>query len=251
MKLSRREMLLVGLGLVAHGCASATGPASRSVGDGYARRVGLPQTTWPDAISQPVPVATYVRAPAPRLQPVAPPPHPAAPPPPTLDVIDRSRWASHGPNPAKLNPMGGINRITVHHEGWKPVWFDDFATTAERLDHIRSTHVGTRHWADIGYHYIIDRAGRIWEGRDLRYQGAHVAECNEHNIGVMLLGNFDKQSPSDAQMGTLRNALRVLMKRHGVGVNRVYTHQELKPTACPGRALQPRVVSLRNNGYLA
>lgn len=140
--------------------------------------------------------------------------------------------------------MGGVNRITVHHEGWTAVWFTDKGTTAKRLDQIRRNHVD-RGWGDIGYHYIVDRAGRVWEGRSTRYQGAHVKEQNEHNVGVLVLGNFNVQQPSEAQMRALVQTLRGLMRAYNVPASRVYTHRELNSSTCPGRNLQARMVALR------
>ncbi|MEE9213111.1 MAG: peptidoglycan recognition family protein [Phycisphaeraceae bacterium] len=147
--------------------------------------------------------------------------------------------------------MGKIDRITVHHEGYRPVYFSDMASTAERLELIRQSHLSRMRAGDIGYHYVIDRAGRLWECRDFHYQGAHVKNNNEHNLGVMVLGNFDRQQPTDAQIVTLRDTLSKLMRHYRVPVNRVYTHQEITPTACPGKKLQPTVVSLRTNHKLA
>lgn len=147
--------------------------------------------------------------------------------------------------------MAGINRITVHHEGHTPVWFTDEASTKARIEQVRNIHTRDRKWGDIGYHYIIDRAGRVIEGRSIAYQGAHVKNQNEHNVGVMLLGNFEQQSPSQAQVNTLQTTLRFLMAKHRVPVSRVYTHRELGKTACPGRNLQPRVARLRTSGALA
>ncbi len=147
--------------------------------------------------------------------------------------------------------MNGVTRMTVHHEGWTPVWFTDFDHAAERIEQDRHVHVDNRGWGDLGYHFVIDRAGRLWEGRKLKYQGAHVADHNEHNIGIMCLGNFDKQQPSQVQLQTLTNTLKTLRKHYNVPINRIYTHQELNPTACPGSNLQPRVASLRTNGHLA
>lgn len=260
MKLSRRDMLLTGLALLAHGCASGGGaasaprvaPASFPSYGGYANQ--RPTTPWPDAVARPTPVvAKPVVAPPP---PPAPAPvvaapivraAPVAPAQPTLDAIPRSKWTRTAPISGKINPMNGVSRITIHHEGWTPVYFTDYASNAARLDHIRASHVGDRRWGDIGYHYVIDRAGRVWEGRNIRYQGAHVSECNEHNVGIMCLGNFDKQSPSDAQLATLRSTLAFLSRTYGVNTRRIYTHRELKPTACPGRQLQARVTSLRSS----
>jgi hypothetical protein len=85
----------------------------------------------------------------------------------------------------------------------------------------------------------------------MRYQGAHVKDHNEHNIGVMVLGNFDEQKPTGAQLTTLRGTLVKLMGYYDVPVSRVHTHRELNPTTCPGDALQPQVNYLRSSGQLA
>lgn len=245
MSLSRREMLLASLGLFA-GCAQQAPQASSG---SYAR----PHTAWPEtyqrrpqAMGMPTPVLP------PQQQVVRPPVQPVASPVPNMPVIPRSTWTSAGPiRGREINPMNGVQRITVHHEGWTPIFATDQRTIASRIEDIRGSHTGSRRWSDIGYHYVVDRAGRIWEGRNIRFQGAHVSKNNEHNVGIMVLGNFDRQSPSGAQLDALRLCLRSLMKTYGVSTRRVYTHQELMPTACPGRALQPRIASLRSNGYLA
>jgi hypothetical protein len=256
MKPSRRDMMLAGLGLLLTGCASNKGATSGSLtgsgsgAAGYSR----PHTAWPDAVARPRPIATPVQVVTPVVPvtptPVAAPAVKVAPTLPAFNPIPRSSWARTGPIMSRVNPMNGVNRITVHHEGWTHVWFTDWNATAQRISHIRDSHVADRRWGDIGYHYIVDRAGRVWEGRNSKHQGAHVQATNEHNLGIMLLGNFDKQRPSDAQLATLRSTLIALMSIHNVPVRRVYTHQELKPTACPGKQLQPRVVTMRSGGYL-
>ena len=143
--------------------------------------------------------------------------------------------------------MRGINRITVHHEGWDLVQFTDGASSAARLESIRNNHLERLHAGDIGYHFVIDRAGRIWAGRSLLLQGAHVRDHNEHNIGVMVLGNFNRQYPSKHQYGRLLGTLQQLMGQYQIGVDRVYTHRELGPTTCPGDILQVYMDRLRNH----
>ena len=149
--------------------------------------------------------------------------------------------------------MNHANRITVHHEGWTRVRFTDRATTAARVRQIQRIHVRDRGWGDIGYHYVVDRAGRVWEGRPLRYQGAHVKYNNEHNIGVLVLGNFENQSPSKAQVDRVAVLLRSLAREHRIPVSRIRTHREFPDakTVCPGRKLQPLVARMRTNGHLA
>lgn len=201
---------------------------------------------WPNDIAAPSTDRALVYRPKP-----APAPAPAAPTTGPINAVARSRWARTGPIASRVNPMNGINRITVHHEGSSTFWSADYNTTATRIENIRHYHVGERRFGDIGYHYIVDRAGTVWEGRDIRYQGAHVSEQNEHNIGIMCLGNFDKQSPTDAQLGALRATVAGLAAHYRVSRSRIYTHRELGPTTCPGANLQPRFASMRASGQLA
>lgn len=166
-------------------------------------------------------------------------------------AVPRSRWAEAQPVRSRLAAMGSVRRITIHHEGWTPVWFEDTRATARRLESIRLAHLQRMKAGDIGYHMVIDRAGRVWQGRDLSYQGAHVRDHNVGNIGVMVLGNFDLQRPTDRQIVTLRDMLTKLMQRYHIRESGVHTHQELNITACPGRVLQAGVSSLRRSGLVA
>ena len=88
-----------------------------------------------------------------------------------------------------------IRYITVHHDAHYSD-ITDYTSVAQRLEAIRRYHRETREWGDIGYHYAVDRAGRVWETRPIDWQGAHVRDHNEGNIGVMALGNFDEQPPT-------------------------------------------------------
>lgn len=235
MKLTRRQMLLASLSTLAAGCTSAA----------FDPAVRRPGPAWPSDIASPSDDRAVVYRPqSPHPQPVVTSNAPVA-------AIPRSRWTRAAAVPARVNPMKGIGRITVHHEGSTTFWSADQRATADRLERIRAYHVNQRRFGDIGYHYIIDRAGNIWEGRSIRFQGAHVSRQNEHNIGVMCLGNFDKQSPTNAQIATLRGTVAALAAYYSVPRNRIFTHRELGPTTCPGSNLQPRVASMRASGELA
>ena len=163
-------------------------------------------------------------------------------------VVDRDSWcpSSGSPSVPLLNPMLPVKYITVHHDGMSPFLAKDERSSASRVELIRTGHRG-KGWGDIGYHYVVDRGGRVWEGRDMKYQGAHVKECNEGNLGICCLGNFDEQSPSDEQVAALEKLLNVLMNKYGVSVSRVKTHQEWASarTACPGRSLQAEMRQMR------
>lgn len=258
---TRRGVLLGGLGLALTACTSTPTTTSKTTTTTRSTYHERPDTPWPGQVHAPshIPKETTIRR-VPSSTPVPqqtrrvvvrqPEPKPVTPVTPTA-VISRAHWTNTGAVTSHINAMRGINRITVHHEGWVPVHFSDQSTTAARLKKIQRVHIEDRGWADIGYHYIIDRAGRVWEGRDIRYQGAHVRNNNPHNIGIMVLGNFDKQQPSAAQVNALVATLRNMVKTYRIPVRNVKTHQELNPTACPGKSLQARMNAIRSGSTLA
>jgi N-acetyl-anhydromuramyl-L-alanine amidase AmpD len=150
-----------------------------------------------------------------------------------------------------MDRMTEIRDITVHHDGMDPFFASDRGSVAAHLELIRQLH-RRKGWGDIGYHYAVDRAGRVWEARPLAYQGAHVKDHNPGNIGVVVLGNFEQQAPTDAQLAALRSHLSAMMRAYGVPARRVHTHQEWDgaATACPGGRLQYYVEKLRRSGGL-
>ena len=166
---------------------------------------------------------------------------------PGLNVIPRSAWTSGGIG-GSANPMGRVSRLTIHHAGLgTPTTDRDRASSIRMLTSIRNGHVGNG-WADIGYHYVIDVAGNVWEGRPVRYQGAHVRNNNENNVGVMVMGNFDLQRPSSEQLSSLQRTLAALKRHYGVSTGAIKSHQEINPTRCPGKSLQSAFASMRSGG---
>jgi len=156
-------------------------------------------------------------------------------------VIPRTDWTKARPNLAQIQPMKGVARITVHHTA-RDLETDAWRRTAGELENIRIFHSGQRasdrHWADIAYHFVVDRAGRVWQARPLAYQGAHVKGHNEHNLGIVVLGNFEIQSPTAAQLVSLSGLIGFTRGLYKVPLAEVFTHGELGQTNCPGKHLQ-------------
>ncbi|MAE67515.1 MAG: hypothetical protein CMJ18_24920 [Phycisphaeraceae bacterium] len=232
MNLTRRDLMLAGLGMALGGCA----PTARQAQN-------RPPLEWPNIEPRPRPETVETRPPRPAHVPRPVPRRPAS-----LPEIGRGEWARVGPIGRRMQRMGGVNRVTIHHEGWTPVHFSDRQSTARRLESIRKSHLKRMGAGDIGYHYVIDRAGRIWQGRPLRYQGAHVKNSNEHNVGIMVLGNFNRQEPTAAQYASLQRKIKELMRRYNLSAGAIHTHQELGPTTCPGHVLQSHMERLRRRG---
>ncbi len=234
--------------VAAPGLSALTGCVSSS--SAARARAANPDPIYPPGQYPPTRYRTPNASPA-GPQAAAPPPAVSTPTPAPLrlHVIPRSAW-TRSPVGANINPLGNVTRLTVHHAGGKAFWNTDAAATYKSLESIRSGH-RSQGWADIGYHFIVDRDGRVLEGRSLRYQGAHVSDNNEQNIGVMALGNFEQQSPSPRQLQALNATLNALCAAYHLPVHRVYTHRELGKTACPGRNLQAHMDSIRRSAVLA
>lgn len=161
-----------------------------------------------------------------------------------IGVIRRSAWARAPINLARLHAADPYTRITLHHTGNKPFRATAPHFVAQEISNIQGAHL-SQHYGDIAYHLVVDYAGRVWEGRSLAYEGAHTLNANEGNIGVMLLGNFEKQDPSAAQLATQANLVALLRRQYRIRASRVYAHRELSPTVCPGARLYPHVTQLR------
>jgi hypothetical protein len=235
--LLRRELIQRGLAL--GGLVVLAGCQSSPRVDSTAK---LPGPVWPEEAYAGGSVQPNIPQPTPGVpknQPIGRP----------TGVIPRSQWAKGDPRWNLTKPMNGVSRITIHHEGERVSGLRTQAQVARKLENIRQFHRSRgKEWADIGYHYIIDPAGRVWEGRPIQVEGAHVAKTNDHNLGIMLMGNFDEQTPTNDQLSTLAGFVRSQMLRYRVPTSRLFTHQELRPTACPGRSLQSFMNSARNRG---
>jgi N-acetyl-anhydromuramyl-L-alanine amidase AmpD len=106
----------------------------------------------------------------------------------------------------------------------------------EGIEEIRALHLG---WGfeDVGYHFVIDNTGRVWEGRPVDQQGAHVKGDNVDSIGVCLCGNFEEEKPLESQIKALTQLILDLCERFGK--LKVLGHREFpeSDTLCPGRYL--------------
>jgi hypothetical protein len=161
-------------------------------------------------------------------------------------VIPRSKWTSSGVKNWLADPMSSVNRITVHHDAIMPVPGGSYAESLRRLQLIRKGHLNNG-WADIGYHFAIDPKGRIWQARPLDFQGAHVKNHNPSNLGIVMFGNYEQIRPTSTSVQSLDKLIAYAMQRFMVPLSRVYTHRELRPTACPGRNLQAQMNQTRSS----
>jgi len=158
----------------------------------------------------------------------------------------RRQWARGEPQAVLMNRMKPVRSITIHHDGMPPVALTSPVAVAGRIELIRAGH-RARGWGDIGYHLILDPLGNAWQGRPLVWQGAHVKDRNEGNVGILVLSNFEVGRPTAAQLATLADSIGTLRRFYRVPTRSIHTHREWPGanTLCPGRNLQARMDGVR------
>jgi N-acetylmuramoyl-L-alanine amidase-like protein len=170
-----------------------------------------------------------------------------------------------------------VQKLVVHHTAGRNGDPDPAATVRA----IYYYHAVTRRWADIGYNYLIDEAGRVYEGRYARdfWNGAipssdnasglgiaagHTKYYNQGTLAVSLLGNFDLQPPTAAAHASLVRMLAWAAAKYHIdptasgqlyvnpvsGVTgtqpNIAGHRDYAATSCPGTYLYAQLPSIRN-----
>ena len=129
--------------------------------------------------------------------------------------------------------MREIKTIVIHHSG-----------NADTPEKIRNLHINIKGWEDIGYHFMIDREGKLLRGRNLETVGAHVYGYNEDSIGVCLLGNLDKENAKEKQLEMLRRLIGMLCKEFDLNNKNIRLHRDFPNVtkSCPGKNISRELI---------
>ena len=166
-------------------------------------------------------------------------------------VLARTQWTSARPRTSDMRKQAPLRNITIHHDGLaSPLGSASTSASKARLDLIRRAHVG-QGWSDIGYHFAVDRTGNVWQCRPLEWEGAHVKRHNPGNVGILVMGNFDIERPTDAQLRAVCTHVNMLKRTYRIADSSVKSHREWAgaATACPGKHLQPKFSGMRSRSF--
>jgi hypothetical protein len=164
-----------------------------------------------------------------------------------------------------------INLGVVHHTATS----NDYAghDVGPILQAIYHYHVFSRGFCDIGYNFLIDKYGRIFEGRaggvTEAVQGAHAQGFNYGSFGASVIGNHEIAGVEPAAYAALRTLFAWKFAHHGVdagaqvtvtsggsnkwpagtvlGFSTIIGHRDVSQTACPGDHLYPFLANLRRD----
>lgn len=115
-------------------------------------------------------------------------------------ICYRNCWCPGNNCPKDATPSyTQADHIIVHHSAGTNSSNDWPAV----VSYIWDLHVNTNGWDDIGYNWLIDPEGIIYEGRGDSVQGAHFSCMNGNTTGICLIGNFTSIKPTDSAIVSL------------------------------------------------
>lgn len=174
-------------------------------------------------------------------------------------IIPRSAWGADERLMTWPPEYRTVRKFVIHHTATSNADLDPAATVRA----IYYYHAVTRGWGDIGYNYLIDTQGRIYEGRygGEGVVGGHAKQYAWGSIGISLIGNYDEVAAPAAMERSLieliawkGNLHLVHPTDHGFFIDRdlpnIFAHRDVAETTCPGRYAYARMAAIRT-GVLA
>ncbi|GAA3779733.1 peptidoglycan recognition protein family protein [Streptomyces chiangmaiensis] len=209
--------------------------------------------------------------------PTTPPARPSTVPRPP--IVSRAGWGadeSRSPDPSEYN--ADVKAVFVHHT-------DDGAYTCDQsaalVRGIYVYHTSPKPnedaWNDIGYNFLVDKCGTIFEGRkggvDQPVLGAHTYGWNRESAGIAVLGDYTTAGASNAALSSVARIAAWKLGQYGVDpastvslkagatqtnyfgksftagtsytFNRISAHRDGFNTVCPGGSLYAQVPTIR------
>ncbi|MFE9659626.1 peptidoglycan-binding protein [Streptomyces sp. NPDC005955] len=148
-----------------------------------------------------------------------------------VSIVPRAGWGARPPRGEYPVPLSQRTGFAVHYSAGPPT---------QSVRAVQNYHMDGRGWPDVGYNFLVDRFGRIYEGRGWLNIGAHATGYNTTHIGVCFIGSNGDATPA------AKNAIRALYhaaNRHTGRTLQATYHGAIGSTACPGADLRNWVIS--------
>ncbi|MCX4515071.1 N-acetylmuramoyl-L-alanine amidase [Streptomyces sp. NBC_01619] len=235
-----------------------------------------PEPTDPTATATPTgsasPSASASASPSPSATTPSAPPSTVPKPP----ITSRAGWGadeSLSPDPSEYN--ADVKAVFVHHT----TGANDYscADSASLVRGIHAYHTQVSGWNDVGYNFIVDKCGTVFEGRkggvDLPVLGAHTYGWNRESTGIAVLGEHTSTSASNAALASVARVAAWKLGQYGADpagtvqlkagatqknylgaaftagttytFNRISAHRDGFNTECPGNSLYPQLPTIR------
>jgi len=165
----------------------------------------------------------------------------------------------------------GIHLAIVHHTAGSSSYTK--AQSASIVRAIELYHVQGNGWNDIGYNFLVDKYGQIFEGRyggiTRPVIGAHAQGFNTGSVGISVIGDYSSGSITPAARAALASLISWRLDlahvdplssvvrissgnpRYAAGqaltLRAISAHRDVYPTSCPGQSLYAQLPALRGD----
>jgi hypothetical protein len=186
-------------------------------------------------------------------------------------IVSRSEWGGDSVPPRAAPTYGEVQAAFVHHT----VSSNDYAPeeSAGIVLGIARYHRDSNGWNDIGYNFLVDQYGQVFEGRaggiDQPVIGAQAQGYNSVSTGIACIGTFTSVPQSEAGLEALAQLIGWKLSLHGVPtegtvvvasrggptnrypsgtpvtLQRIPGHRDGDSTSCPGEVLYGQLAELR------
>lgn len=188
-------------------------------------------------------------------------------------IIPRSQWGGDTEcKPRDAPTMGAVQMAFVHHT----VSANEYGPgdSAAMVLGICRFHRNSNGWDDVGYNFLVDKYGQIFEGRaggvDQPVVGAQAQGWNSQSTGIANLGTYSDVPQTGEALNAMANLIAWKLPLHGAPVTgtvdlvsaggssnrypsgtthtfeRIAGHQDGNETACPGAQLYAQLPQLRD-----
>ncbi|WP_298804247.1 peptidoglycan recognition protein [uncultured Pseudokineococcus sp.] len=187
-------------------------------------------------------------------------------------IVTRAQWGADESLARATGRNSTVRAMVVHHTASS----NNYSTASQSMSQLRGIyayHTKSLGWADIGYNFVVDKFGTVYEGRrgsiTQTVQGAHASGFNTDTMGVSAMGNYEEAAPSSALVRSIAAVVAWKLGEYGVsptatttltsaggstsryGRGRVVTmptvlrHMDVGLTACPGVGLSGQMGTIR------
>lgn len=175
----------------------------------------------------------------------------------SLNIINRDEWGADESIMFWDDDMehAKVKEIVIHHTAGNDNSPLDPAAVVRGIYYY---HTVTKGWGDVGYNFLIDQYGNVYEGRKggLGTVAAHAYGYNTGSVGISVIGNYETTPPSNMAIDGLENVLSYISFQTGVDLmgktvingtteEVVSGHRDVDQTACPGKVFYDLLPQIR------
>ena len=189
-------------------------------------------------------------------------------------VTTRAEWGANASYMSWDPEYARAGHVVVHHTAGTNSY--SAGQSASIVRGIYYYHAVTLDWGDIGYNFLVDKFGTVFEGRSGSVAapagkmsiGAHARGVNTGTMGISMMGDYSAVSPSDAQLSSVGKMAGWFLKRAGisdvtgwaglhvwtteryqagstVSMPRILGHRDVGYTTCPGNVGYSKLDAIR------